>query len=388
MDLLRRVLHPGSDEPIDCVKVCYPACPPGCEAKPPPLVVSFQDPPPAASSHTLSPALIITIAILSGAFLLVSYYAIIVKYCSNWRRSRVPPIQNNPPADDEFDEAATPMNYIWYVSTVGLDESVINSIAVCKYKKGDGLIEGTECSVCLNEFRDDEDLRLLPKCSHAFHVPCIDTWLKSHVNCPLCRANVVSKPEGSSATALNSTSAASSEGSRMEISNDNDGLIEAADQNREFEVQLQREDGRLRTEFPVGVSFPRVDFGIRVYSDLGQNLRSGGCATEVMDNDMQPVRRSFSLDLSAAALIPLSLANFPPAESGENRVNLGESSEAKRTGPSPKDGQSRGLIKVMSHGSKGSPLFKGPVAMKRSFSSGGKFFLSRNSRSRNFVLPL
>uniref|UniRef100_N1QPX1 RING-type E3 ubiquitin transferase n=1 Tax=Aegilops tauschii TaxID=37682 RepID=N1QPX1_AEGTA len=28
-------------------------------------------------------------------------------------------------------------------------------------------------------------------CGHAFHVPCIDTWLRAHVNCPLCRSDVI-----------------------------------------------------------------------------------------------------------------------------------------------------------------------------------------------------
>ncbi|KFK41655.1 hypothetical protein AALP_AA2G155700 [Arabis alpina] len=37
---------------------------------------------------------------------------------------------------------------------------------------------------------DDESLRLLPKCNHAFHISCIDTWLRSHTNCPLCRAGI------------------------------------------------------------------------------------------------------------------------------------------------------------------------------------------------------
>jgi hypothetical protein len=45
--------------------------------------------------------------------------------------------------------------------------------------------------VCLGEFSDGELLRLLPKCGHAFHVPCIDTWLRAHVNCPLCRSDVI-----------------------------------------------------------------------------------------------------------------------------------------------------------------------------------------------------
>ncbi|KAJ6395900.1 hypothetical protein OIU77_021039 [Salix suchowensis] len=47
-----------------------------------------------------------------------------------------------------------------------------------------------DCAVCLLEFEDDDYVRTLPVCSHAFHVDCIDIWLRSHANCPLCRAGV------------------------------------------------------------------------------------------------------------------------------------------------------------------------------------------------------
>ncbi|CAI0446955.1 unnamed protein product [Linum tenue] len=29
---------------------------------------------------------------------------------------------------------------------------------------------------------------MLPVCSHAFHVDCIDIWVRSHANCSLCHA--------------------------------------------------------------------------------------------------------------------------------------------------------------------------------------------------------
>jgi hypothetical protein len=95
-------------------------------------------------------------------------------------------------SDGDDDERVMVIDHpIWLIRTIGLQQSVIDSITVFKYRKNEGLFDGTECSVCLGEFQEEESLKLLPKCSHAFHVPCIDTWLKSHKNCRLCRAPVV-----------------------------------------------------------------------------------------------------------------------------------------------------------------------------------------------------
>lgn len=85
-------------------------------------------------------------------------------------------------------------NPVWLIATVGLSEHVINRITVVRYKGGEGLVDGTWCLVCLCEFRDGESLRVLPKCDHAFHIECIDTWLRSHTNCPLCRSAIVLNP--------------------------------------------------------------------------------------------------------------------------------------------------------------------------------------------------
>ncbi|WCJ39452.1 RING/U-box superfamily protein [Euphorbia peplus] len=63
-----------------------------------------------------------------------------------------------------------------------------------KYKKDtDENIERpseTECVVCLSEFEDEEYVRQLSICRHSFHAPCIDMWLYSHSDCPLCRTAI------------------------------------------------------------------------------------------------------------------------------------------------------------------------------------------------------
>ncbi|KAL4303004.1 hypothetical protein GQ457_10G013660 [Hibiscus cannabinus] len=79
----------------------------------------------------------------------------------------------------------------------GLEASVIETFPTMVYsevkvhKIGKGALE---CAVCLNEFEDDETLRLIPKCDHVFHPECIDAWLASHTTCPVCRANLAPEP--------------------------------------------------------------------------------------------------------------------------------------------------------------------------------------------------
>lgn len=48
-----------------------------------------------------------------------------------------------------------------------------------------------DCAVCLSRFHPHDQLRLLPSCRHAFHSTCIDTWLRSSLSCPLCRASIL-----------------------------------------------------------------------------------------------------------------------------------------------------------------------------------------------------
>ncbi|KAF8642629.1 hypothetical protein HU200_067310 [Digitaria exilis] len=55
-------------------------------------------------------------------------------------------------------------------------------------------LEVVVCSVCLEDVRGGEMVRLVPACGHVFHVGCIDMWLHSHRTCPVCRC-VVSTTE-------------------------------------------------------------------------------------------------------------------------------------------------------------------------------------------------
>ncbi|KAM7523947.1 hypothetical protein LguiA_013849 [Lonicera macranthoides] len=48
-----------------------------------------------------------------------------------------------------------------------------------------------DCAICLTEYSDGDEIRVLPQCGHGFHVACIDMWLGSHSSCPSCRQILV-----------------------------------------------------------------------------------------------------------------------------------------------------------------------------------------------------
>ncbi|KAL4028073.1 hypothetical protein IC575_011265 [Cucumis melo] len=179
-------------------EICSAFCPQWCAFAfpPPPPLFGLDDTDDSATFF--SPLIVAVIGILASAFVLVTYYAIVSKYC----RRRVD--ESGGGGSGENLEADRVVNDTRQSGVgAGLDEALIKSISIYKFKKGEGLIEGSDCSVCLSEFQENESLRLLPKCSHAFHLACIDTWLKSSSSCPLCRCNIAStNPSPPSVTAL------------------------------------------------------------------------------------------------------------------------------------------------------------------------------------------
>ncbi|KAK9131343.1 hypothetical protein Sjap_011830 [Stephania japonica] len=137
-------------------------------------MASPSPPPPPPSGLTkpnLSPFYYGLVVIGSTALVLALYNLIIVAWCSQRRRRR----------SDQSVE---------FVSR-SFETSSTHLVSSFKYRKETNEQNyENECAVCLSAFEDGEDVRQLPNCKHSFHAPCIDMWLFSHSDCPLCRATV------------------------------------------------------------------------------------------------------------------------------------------------------------------------------------------------------
>ncbi|XP_009800511.1 E3 ubiquitin-protein ligase ATL31-like [Nicotiana tabacum] len=129
---------------------------------------------------TVSPAMAVIIVVLIAALFFIAFFSI---YIRNRSAANGNTIRQTLSMRRRSAAAATR----------GLDNLVIETFPTFTYAEvkdhhiGKGALE---CAVCLNEFEDDETLRLIPKCDHVFHPECIDAWLKSHVTCPVCRADL------------------------------------------------------------------------------------------------------------------------------------------------------------------------------------------------------
>lgn len=369
-------------------KPCGPVPPP----PPPPLPKPQRQNSYNQQHHLIEISMIITACMLGGALLIAILGTIIRGYNSRRYRSRrrhAPILFNT--LEDFVDEDRGPMldHPIWYINTVGLQQSVIDSITVCKYRKDEGLIDGTECSVCLSEFEEDESLRLLPKCSHAFHVPCIDTWLRSHKNCPLCRAPIVNNSAGSQVSV--SEPNLSVQGSSQETQ------VENGENHSGVESNQVGSDGS--SEGGAG----DVNFGALPIEDCGgaeismkslHNSSSRNCHSRVLSNladnqrvveqEIQPMRRSVSLDSLSASMIYHAVANVVP-DQGSSKNELVQVKSLRTNSIAKRDSGTSSLSKLMKSSSIGRSLQKGPISMKRSFSTSRKFFSARQGTSSSSV---
>ncbi|KAI3761795.1 hypothetical protein L1987_52217 [Smallanthus sonchifolius] len=131
-----------------------------------------------------SPSMAIIIIVLVAALFCMGFFSIYIRRCSDDGSSR---------------RGGLSMRRAGRLAAAsrGIDAEVLETFPTFAYSTVKGLKIGKgalECAVCLNEFEDEETIRLIPKCDHVFHAECIDAWLESHVTCPVCRSDLVPKP--------------------------------------------------------------------------------------------------------------------------------------------------------------------------------------------------
>lgn len=151
--------------------------------------------------QNFNPSMAVIIVVLVTAFFFLGFFSIYIRRCAGG------PLGG--PGEDLGVPGARPGGLTFLTAARsrrmrGLDPAALEALPTMAYadvkahKVGKGELE---CAVCLSEFDDDDTLRLLPKCSHAFHADCIDAWLASHVTCPVCRANLVHGADVAAASA-------------------------------------------------------------------------------------------------------------------------------------------------------------------------------------------
>ncbi|XP_066358449.1 RING-H2 finger protein ATL1-like [Miscanthus floridulus] len=176
---------------------------------PPPFASSSSpspSPPSSSSSASITMVIITVVGILAAFALLASYYAFVTK-CQLLRAvwSRHPPWHRRARRAGVGGSRDDPSFVASRASATedgrrGLGLPLIRMIPVVKFTAAAcdadacrGVaprISVSECAVCLSEFVERERVRLLPNCSHAFHIDCIDTWLQGSARCPFCRSDV------------------------------------------------------------------------------------------------------------------------------------------------------------------------------------------------------
>lgn len=152
-------------------------------SQPPPPPANFQSGDYNLNSK-VSPSILLIIIILAIIFFVSGLLHLLVRFLL-----RQP---NREPEDlDNVTALQGQLQQLFHLHDAGVDQSFIDTLPVFLYKAIIGAKNPFDCAVCLCEFEAEDKLRLLPKCSHAFHMECIDTWLLSHSTCPLCRASLL-----------------------------------------------------------------------------------------------------------------------------------------------------------------------------------------------------
>ncbi|KAK9276167.1 hypothetical protein L1049_005698 [Liquidambar formosana] len=146
--------------------------------------------PSASSGSKISPAVLFIIVILAVIFFISGLLHLLVRFLVKHRSSSSISQSNRYPEMSGSDAFQRQLQQLFHLHDSGLDQAFIDALPVFLYKEIMDLKEPFDCAVCLCEFSEQDKLRLLPLCGHAFHIDCIDTWLLSNSTCPLCRGTL------------------------------------------------------------------------------------------------------------------------------------------------------------------------------------------------------
>ena len=124
---------------------------------------------------------------IMASFLLVITIMTIISYCISRRMRRPLPgvlrHQDTIVHDDGGED----------VKARGLDDAALEGFPKLVYSRGTeynkvrNYSTALSCSVCLGDYNEKDVLRMLPDCGHVFHLHCVDSWLRLHPTCPICR---------------------------------------------------------------------------------------------------------------------------------------------------------------------------------------------------------
>uniref|UniRef100_A0ACD5YN63 Uncharacterized protein n=1 Tax=Avena sativa TaxID=4498 RepID=A0ACD5YN63_AVESA len=115
-------------------------------------------------------------------------------FCSSRRRRAVHTSSSQRSVVDDVELGRRPC-----ATAAGLDEAVLAAYPTTVYSSPSRDSAGerskeeeaadTRCAVCLADYADGDELRLLTGCRHSFHRRCVDDWLRRRPSCPLCRSS-------------------------------------------------------------------------------------------------------------------------------------------------------------------------------------------------------
>ncbi|KAL8132428.1 hypothetical protein AgCh_008068 [Apium graveolens] len=140
----------------------------------------------SSSGSKISPSVLIIIVVLAVLFFISGLLHLLVRFLTK-QPSSTASQSGRYPEISSSDALQRQLQQLFHLHDSGLDQAFIDALPVFVYKEIKGLKQPFDCAVCLCEFSENDKLRLLPTCSHAFHLGCIDTWLLSNSSCPLCR---------------------------------------------------------------------------------------------------------------------------------------------------------------------------------------------------------